>query len=116
MSNATGRDLLFDKLRLHAKGMFAQMQDMPDFDPDDPVIFRQWRNYMIAYAVACNARSAHPLSAKEADEMGEQCGIWFWNNYRPKAFYEERAKQQGARYGRPIHQVLESLMGDDDFD
>jgi hypothetical protein len=96
--------------------MFAQLQGMPDFAHDNPEVFRQWRHYMITYAVACNARSAHPLSAAEADGMGEQCALWFWNHYRPKAFYEEQARQQGERYGRPIHQVIESLMGGEDFE
>jgi hypothetical protein len=116
MGDTYSRYELFNKLRVHAKAMYARLQGMPDFDPDSPETFRHWRNYMIAYAVACNARSAHPLSTAEADEMGEQCGLWFWNNYHPKAFYEEQAKQQGVRYGRPIHEVIESLKRDDFFD
>lgn len=116
MSYQEDRDALFNNLRVHAKQFFAHVVRAHDFDHDNPAFFRKWRDYMIEYAVACNARSPNPVSEEEADQMGEQCGMWFWNNYRPKEFYEAKAKEEGVRFGRPVNQVIESLLRYDDPD
>jgi hypothetical protein len=93
-------------VREAARLMFRRMYQMHDFDPESPETFRNWRTYLIKLAVSRNAVAPEPVSVEEAENIGERCAIWYWQNYAPEAY----KKTMQVRKQRPAHELIESIV------
>jgi hypothetical protein len=93
------RKKLFELTRDYAKNMILKVISAPDFIPDSPEIWRNYRDHIIRFSTAANevANPSDKVSDETADIMGEQTAVWFWTHYKTGRFAPDEKKTPEPR-------------------